>query len=136
MFASFDAEIAALVAPAHATATIAGVALRDRFDAQVAGALGTFGAAGGHELDGSLTLASWLGHRAGMDPASAKREALRHQRLVRLPVLRRAVPRHRVSPIGTYTGDPPPGMTVGGPSFGGLDPEVCHGLVPVVPLSR
>src|SRR4051794_34555925 len=39
-----------------------------------------------------------------------------------------------LSPNGTYTGDPPPGLTAGGPSSGTSrsDQEVCGDVVPVV----
>jgi hypothetical protein len=90
MFPSLAAEIETLVVPADGSAIVAAVALRDRLDARIAAAVGAFAAVGGHEVEGAVTLGSWLGHRAGLDPTAARREASRGHRLQRLPVLRSA----------------------------------------------
>jgi hypothetical protein len=91
MFDRLADEIEAMEIPVERDAIVDAVRLRDRFDGKVTEAVGAFGAAGLHEVDGSVTLSTWLGHRAGLAPDAASRTAKRAGRLARLPVLRAAL---------------------------------------------
>ena len=89
VFDALRTSIDDLVVPAERDAIVAAIGLRDRLDGHIAAAVGEFGAAGLHAVDGSVTLGSWLIHRAGIaaGPAYAARSARLHQ----LPVLREAL---------------------------------------------
>ena len=65
-------------------------AVHDRFAARLAVAVAEFEAAGRHELDGALTMPSWLRQHAGRDPHSAVKVATTGRKLRALPLLRDA----------------------------------------------
>ena len=90
MFDALVAEIDTLEIPLERDAIVAVVALHDRLGAHISATVGEYQAIGGHEVDGSITMASWLRHHAGMDPTTATKTACRAAKLRRLPVLRRA----------------------------------------------
>ena len=69
----------------------AAFAAYDRFGAQLALAVAEFEAAGRHELDGALTMSSWLRQHAGRDPHTAVKVTTTGRKLRALPVLRDAV---------------------------------------------
>ena len=62
-------------------------AIRDRFDARLAVAVGEFAAAGSFDLDGDLTMQAWLRHHSRLAPAASMRETNRGSKLRSLPVL-------------------------------------------------
>lgn len=64
--------------------------VRDLLDARLAVAVGEFDALGLGDEDCSLSTASWLGHRAGVDEKTAKRVTAIGRRLHRFPHLRAA----------------------------------------------
>jgi hypothetical protein len=74
VFDDLRASIDNLQVPAERDAIVAAIGLRDRLDGHIASAVGEFGAAGLHEVDGSVTLGSWLAHRAGLAARPARRE--------------------------------------------------------------
>jgi hypothetical protein len=63
------------------------IAVRDRLDARIARAVGEFDAAGLYDLDGDLTMQTWLRHHTGAAPVAATRVTLRGRKLRALPVL-------------------------------------------------
>ena len=65
----------------------AAIAVRDRLDARIAEAVGEFEAAGLYDLDGDLTMQTWLRHHTGASPTTATRVTLRGRKLRALPVL-------------------------------------------------
>ena len=91
MFAELAAAVDTLQIPAERDAIVAAIGARDRLDGKITGAVGEFGALGLHEIDGSVTLATWLRHRAGVDGTAAVVAARRAAKLHRLPVLRAAL---------------------------------------------
>ena len=66
-------------------------AVHDRFSARLAVAAAEFEATGRHELDGALTMPSWLRQHAGRDPHTAAKVTATGRKLRALPVLRAAV---------------------------------------------
>jgi hypothetical protein len=89
MFDDLRAAIDNLDVPVERDAIVTAFGLRDRLDGHIASVVGEYGAAGLHEVDGSVTLGSWLTHRAGV--ASGSTYATRSARLHQLPVLREAL---------------------------------------------
>jgi Domain of unknown function (DUF222) len=73
------------------------IAIRDRFDARIAVSVGEFDAADLFDLDGDLTMQTWLRHHTRQAPVTAARETVRGRKLRRLPVLRDAVLAGRMS---------------------------------------
>ncbi len=71
MFPSLAAEIDTLDIALHGDSITAIFALRDRLDAKLLTAVAAFEAAGIHEIEGSLTIGSWLRHQAGRDHRTA-----------------------------------------------------------------
>jgi hypothetical protein len=69
------------------TELLAAYAIRDRLDARIAVAVGNFDTDGLYELDGDLTMQTWLRHHARFSPTTAGRETLRARKLRALPVL-------------------------------------------------
>jgi hypothetical protein len=63
------------------------VRVRDRLDARIAAAVGEFEAAELYDLDGDLTMQTWLRHHTGASPATASRMTARGRKLRSLPVL-------------------------------------------------
>jgi hypothetical protein len=89
VFDALRVSIDDLTIPVERDAIVAAVSLRDRLDGHIARAVGEYGAAGLHEVDGSVTLGSWLSHRCGI--ASGSAYASRSARLHQLPVVRDAL---------------------------------------------
>ena len=65
-------------------------AIRDRFDARLAVAVGAFETAGSYDLDGDLTMQAWLRHHTRLSPTASSRETIRGRKLRALPVLAQA----------------------------------------------
>ncbi len=79
-----------LEVPLERDAIVRAIGLRDRLDGKIGAAVGEYGALGLHEVDGSVTLGSWLRHWAKLDGPAAIRCARRAAKLHQLPVLREA----------------------------------------------
>lgn len=90
MFDALETAVDTLTIPLHRESIVGAIRVRDRLDAKVATALGEYQAAGLHEVDGSVTMASWLRHFAAMDGSTAIAAARRGAKLQQLPVLRAA----------------------------------------------
>jgi hypothetical protein len=90
MFDALDRAIEGLDVPVDGGAIVEVLALRDRLDARISAALGEFDAAGLWELDGAVSLTSWLKSRGRMTARDASVTARRAERLRRLPVTREA----------------------------------------------
>ena len=71
--------------------------MRDRLDARIAAAVGEFEAAGLYDLDGDLTMQTWLRRHTGASPTAATRVTLRGRKLRALPVLSGAFHDGRIS---------------------------------------
>jgi hypothetical protein len=69
----------------------AAFAAYDRLGARLAVAVAEFEASGRHELDGALTMPSWLRQHAGRDARTAVKITATGRKLRALPVLRDAV---------------------------------------------
>jgi hypothetical protein len=87
VFDALTLAIEGLEIPRDRESLAAAIALRDRLDAKVAGAIGDYAAAGEHEVDGSVAMSAWLRHNGGLDPTSSIVEARRAAKLRSLPVL-------------------------------------------------
>ena len=91
MFPLLGEAVDTLEIPPERDAILEAIGVRDRLDGKIAGAVGEFGALGLHEVDGSVTVATWLRHRARLDGTAAVVAARRAAKLHRLPVLRTAL---------------------------------------------
>ena len=87
--------IAALVEdleiPLHREGLQAAFASRDRLDARIAVAVAEFEGDRLHELDGSVTMRSWLRQHTRRDPTTAAKVSSTGRKLAELPVLQKAV---------------------------------------------
>ena len=106
MFPRLAAEIDTLQVPLERDAIVGAIGLRDRLDAKIGTAVGEYAALGLHEVDGSVTMGSWLRHRAKLDSVAAnvarersKLVAGRVGRTSKLPLEARAAPAARASGI-------------------------------------
>jgi hypothetical protein len=90
MFATLARDIEGLDIPIDGEAIGELLALRDRLDARISEALGEFDAAGLWELDGAVSLTSWLKIRGRMTSRDASVTARRAARLRQLPVTQEA----------------------------------------------
>jgi len=90
MFVALAEAIDTLDIPVERDAIVDVIGLRDRLDGRIATTVAEFQAEGLHELDGSVTMAAWLRHRAAMDGTAAIVASRRAAKLHRLPVLREA----------------------------------------------
>ena len=97
MFVALTDAVDTLDIPVERDAIVGAIALCDRIEGKIAAAVGEFQARGLHELAGSVTMSTWLRHRAGVDGTAAVVAARRAAKLHRLPVLRPVAdrPRHR-----------------------------------------
>jgi hypothetical protein len=93
--------IAALVEeleiPLHRDALQAAFDVRDQLDARIAVAVADFETAGLYELDGSVTMRSWLRQHTRCDQTSAAKVTSTGRKLAALPLLRDAVLEGRLS---------------------------------------
>jgi hypothetical protein len=87
MCTPLDAAVDAFEVPRTRDGIVAAIGVRDRLDGKISVAVGDYAAAGLHEVDGSVTMASWLRHYARFDSEGAARGARRAGKLHRLPVL-------------------------------------------------
>ncbi|MDQ3293398.1 MAG: hypothetical protein M3527_02960, partial [Actinomycetota bacterium] len=65
-------------------------AARDRLDARLEATVAEFEAAALYELDGAITMSSWLRKQAGRDPSTARKVCVTGRKLRSLPVLAEA----------------------------------------------
>src|SRR5688500_19983798 len=93
MFPELETAVDTVEIPLERDAIVAAIGLRDRWDAKIGTAVGEYQALGLHEVDGSVTMGSWLRHWAKLDSTSAIRSARRGAKLQQLPVLREALRR-------------------------------------------
>src|SRR5688500_3854817 len=90
MFPELETAVDTVEIPLERDAIVAAIGLRDRWDAKISTAVGGYQALGLHEVDGSVTMGSWLRHWAKLDSTTAIRSARRAAKLHQLPVLREA----------------------------------------------
>jgi len=90
MYPDLAQAIDTLDIPPERDAIVSAIRLRDRLDGKIDAATGDYQAQGLHELDGSVTMATWLRHHAQLDGTAAVVAARRAAKLHRLPVLREA----------------------------------------------
>ena len=90
MFPELETAVDTVEIPLEREAIVSAIGLRDRWDAKISTAIGEYQALGLHEVDGSVTVGSWLRHWAKLDSVAATRCARRAAKLHQLPVLREA----------------------------------------------
>ena len=71
MYPELEAAVDDLEIPQDRDGIVAAIAVRDRLDGKITAAVGEFQALGLHEVDGSVTMATWLRHRAKLDGTAA-----------------------------------------------------------------
>lgn len=86
VFEELGAAIEGLEVPAEGEAIAEVLALRDRLEAKIAEAVGTFDVSAGWDLDGATSMTAWLRSAASMTSREAQRLACRARRLRSLPV--------------------------------------------------
>ncbi len=91
MYPQLDEAIERLEIPVERDSILRAIGWRDRLDGKITEAVGAYAAQGRHAIDGSVTMAVWLRHRAGVDPETAGRCSRRAAKLHQLPVLRAAL---------------------------------------------
>ena len=73
VFKQVSGAVDGLAIPLDRASIQTAVAIADRLNAKLAGAVGDYEAAGLHEPDGSVSMPTWLRHHCGRDPRSAHR---------------------------------------------------------------
>jgi hypothetical protein len=86
VFEALAEAIDELEIPPYGEAIAEAIALRDRLDATIAEAVGSFDAGGGWQAEGATSMTAWLRHRGAQTGRDAARLARSARRLRRLPM--------------------------------------------------